>query len=79
MLVIRRRAGEALFIGDNVEIRIVELSAHRVVLGIEAPPEVTILRKEIRLAAQRNQEAARPITPALASALAARLRQIPAR
>ena len=52
MLVIRRRLGESVFVGDNVEIRIVELNAHRVVLGIDAPAEVTILRKEIREAAE---------------------------
>ena len=79
MLVIRRRVGEAVFIGADVEIIIVELNAHRVVLGIEAPAEVTILRKEIRQAAQQNQEAARTVTPALAASLAAKLRQNPVR
>ena len=79
MLVIRRRVGEAFFVGDNVQIRIVELNAHRVVLGIEAPPEVSILRQEIRQAAEQNQQAARTISPAMAAALAAQLRQNPAR
>lgn len=75
MLVIRRRAGEAFYVGDNVQIRIVELNAHRVVLGIEAPPEVSILRQEIRQAAEQNQQAARTISTSVATALAARLRQ----
>jgi len=79
MLVIRRRVGEAFFVGDNVQIRIVELNAHRVVLGIEAPPEVSILRQEIRQAAEQNQQAARTISPTMAVALAAQLRQNPAR
>ena len=79
MLVIRRRVGEAFFVGDNVEIRIVEINAHRVVLGIEAPPEVSILRQEIRQAAEQNQQAARTISPAMAAALAAQLRQNSAR
>jgi len=83
VLVIRRKAGEALYIGEDVEIRVVELSAHRVVLGIEAPAHVTILRKEIRQAAEQNQEAARTLsanlTPTGAASLAARLRQNPVR
>ncbi len=79
MLVIRRRAGEALYVGGNIEIRVVEVSAHRVVLGISAPPEVPVLREEIRQAAEQNQEAARGMTLPQAAALAARLRQIPVR
>lgn len=79
MLVIRRRAGEAFFVGDDVEIRVIELGAQRVVLGIAAPPEVTILRKEIRQAAEQNQEAARTVSPVLATELAAKLRQFRAR
>jgi len=79
MLVIRRKAGEALYIGPDVEIRIVELNAHRVVLGIDAPSTVTILRKEIRDAAEQNQSAARTISTTLAASLAARLRQNPVR
>jgi len=79
VLVIRRRIGEAFYVGDNVEIRIVELNAHRVVLGIEAPPEVSILRREIRQAAEQNQQAARSATSFDAASVAARLRQNPAR
>jgi carbon storage regulator len=79
VLVIRRKAGESLFIGDNVEVRIVELNAHRVVLGIDAPSEVAIYRKEIREAAEQNKEAARTASPTLAASLAATLRQNPVR
>ncbi|MCC6293391.1 MAG: carbon storage regulator [Bryobacterales bacterium] len=79
MLVIRRRPGEAFFVGEDVEIRIVELNAHRVVLGIVAPQEVPILRGEIRQAAEQNQLAAQTTPRALASSIAAHLRQNPAR
>ena len=79
MLVIRRTAGEGLYIGDDVEIRIVELNAHRVVLGIEAPANVAIYRKEIREAGEQNKEAARTMSTAVAASLAAKLRQNPVR
>ncbi len=59
MLVIRRRAGESFMIGDQVEIQILEISATQVKLGIEAPREITVLRKEIHLTSQQNQAAAR--------------------
>ena len=63
MLIIRRRQGEAVLIGENVEIRVVEVGGGRVKLGISAPVEVLILREEIRLAAEQNQAAARAATP----------------
>ena len=57
MLVIRRRAGESLLIGDEVEIEILSLTPSYVKLGIRAPQHVPILRKEIRLTHEQNQEA----------------------
>ena len=54
MLVIRRRAGESLLIGDNVEIEILALTQSYVKLGIRAPQSVLILRKEIRQTYDQN-------------------------
>ena len=47
MLVLRRRAGEALLIGDNIEIEFLEISAQAVKVGIRAPKDVSVLRKEL--------------------------------
>jgi carbon storage regulator len=44
MLVISRKPGEKLRIGDNVEIAVLEISGSRVVLGIEAPREIAVRR-----------------------------------
>jgi carbon storage regulator len=57
MLVIRRRAGESLLIGDDVEIEILNLTQSHVKLGIRAPKSVPILRKEIRQTHEQNLEA----------------------
>lgn len=57
MLVIRRRAGESLLIGDNVEIEILELGLGHVKIGIRAPREVLVLRKEVHLTGRQNREA----------------------
>jgi carbon storage regulator len=62
MLIIRRKAGESLLIGPDVEIEVIDVSASRVKLGIRAPREVVILRKEVRLAAEQNLAASRGLS-----------------
>ena len=57
MLVIRRRAGEAFLIGDNVEVEILEIATSQVKIGIRAPREVPVVRKEIQLTAEQNRSA----------------------
>ncbi len=63
MLVIRRRPGESLFIGDDVEIEILDATASQVKLGIRAPKTVVVLRKEIRLTQQQNRTASLETSP----------------
>ena len=58
MLVIRRRVGESILIDGRIEIQLMELGPSRIKLGIQAPPDVIILRKEILLAEQENRAAA---------------------
>ena len=62
MLILRRKPGEAVSIGDRIEIKVVEVSAGRVTLGIEAPDDVLILRSEIQLARAENRAAARGVS-----------------
>lgn len=47
MLVISRKKGESLLIGDDIEITVVKLDDNSVKLSISAPKSVTILRKEL--------------------------------
>lgn len=58
MLILQRKAGESLLIGENVEVSILSVEAGRVRLAIEAPKSVSILRSELRSAADTNREAA---------------------
>lgn len=61
MLVLSRKKGETIMIGDDIELIIVDVTSDGVRLGIKAPKEVTILRKEIFTAiAETNQDAALP-------------------
>jgi len=74
MLVIRRRAGESVLIGEGVEITVIDVTGSRVKLGIDAPVEVPILRKEIQLAARENVAAAEGASPDSVAMLLAALR-----
>jgi carbon storage regulator len=47
MLVLSRRAGQALRIGQSVEVTVVRIEGDRVVLGIAAPREVAVVRAEL--------------------------------
>jgi len=47
MLVLTRHIDEVIVIGDGIEIVVVEIKGDRVRLGISAPPEVPVHRKEI--------------------------------
>ena len=58
MLILQRKEGESLLIGDNVEISVLSVEAGRVRLAIQAPRSVPILRSELKVAAQTNREAA---------------------
>ncbi len=47
MLILNRREGESIKIGDDIEIEVVSLSGSNVKIGINAPQEISILRKEL--------------------------------
>ena len=54
MLVLTRRHNESIMIGDSVEITVVEVKGDQVKLGISAPKEIKVHRKEISLAIQKE-------------------------
>lgn len=47
MLVFTRRAGEAIMIGDGVEVRVLQVGGDGVRLGIQAPASIAVHRREI--------------------------------
>ncbi len=47
MLVLTRRLGESITIGDNIRIVIVDIEGNQVKLGIEAPRNIEIYREEL--------------------------------
>ena len=47
VLVVRRRAGQSIFIGKNIEVQVIESTRGTIKLGIQAPPEARVLRTEV--------------------------------
>lgn len=47
MLVLTRRLGESINIGDNIKITVVDIDGKQVKIGIEAPRDIAIFREEV--------------------------------
>ena len=64
MLVIRRHPGQAILIGADVEVLVLDCGPGRVKLGIRAPQHIPVLRDEVRLTREQNLAAARSMEAA---------------
>lgn len=58
MLALTRKKGESIVIGNNIEITILEIRGDQIKVGISAPKEVSIYRKEVYLQIQEENKAA---------------------
>ena len=58
MLILQRKAGESLLIGEDITVRVVSVDGTRVRLAITAPEDVSILRSELVVAATANRDSA---------------------
>jgi carbon storage regulator len=63
MLVLSRQRDESIIIGDNIVVTIVDVRGDKVRLGIEAPREVSVHRREVYEAIQRENREASKIQP----------------
>ena len=63
MLVLSRQRDESIIIGDNIVITVVDVRGDKVRLGIEAPREVSVHRREVYEAIQRENQQAAQIRP----------------
>ena len=59
MLVLSRKIGEKLVIGDNITVVVSRVAGNRVTLGIEAPHDVRIVRGELQLDLDESAPSAR--------------------
>ena len=58
MLALTRKKGEALVINNNIEITVLEIRGDQIKIGISAPKDVPIYRKEVYFQIQQENEAA---------------------
>jgi carbon storage regulator len=63
MLILTRRVGESLKIGDNVTVTILGVRGHQVRIGVNAPKEVPVHREEIYNRIQQEQDGDQPPSP----------------
>jgi len=68
LLILTRKVGESVAIGDDIQVSVVEIKGTQVKLGIRAPKDVTVHREEIYLKIQEeNKRASQVSTDTLGS------------
>jgi carbon storage regulator len=58
MLILSRRAGESLHVGDDIKITVLSIRGHQVKIGLELPEEMPVYREEIYLKVQGENTSA---------------------
>jgi carbon storage regulator len=61
MLVLSRKLGEKIVIGDNIVVTVVKIDRNQIRIGIEAPHEVPVYREEISPLAHATQNASHSV------------------
>jgi carbon storage regulator len=81
MLMMSRRQGETILIGEDIEVVISHIGRHRVKVGIRAPREMAVVAREVKMVGEENRAAAARSQGDVLPQLLARLRpviQVPA-
>lgn len=73
MLVLSRQRDETIMIGDDIEVTVVDIRGDKVRLGINAPKEISVHRKEVYDAIRRENRAAAQVKPEDLSGLGGKL------
>ena len=68
MLVLTRKSNQSIMIGDDIEVSVLSIMGEKVRVGIQAPRDIPVFRKEVYLEIQQEKDAATVVTPAPAPA-----------
>lgn len=60
MLVLTRKSNQSIMIGDQIEVSVLSVIGDKVRIGIQAPRDIPVFRKEVYLDMQRDDAAAGP-------------------
>ena len=56
MLVLTRKSNQSIMIGDDIEVSVLSILGEKVRIGIQAPRDIPVFRKEVYLEIQQEQE-----------------------
>ena len=62
MLVLSRKVGEKILIGDNISVTVVRVAQGIVRIGVEAPQNLPVVREEIKDQMREHKQAKKPAT-----------------
>ena len=60
MLVLTRKSNQSIMIGDDIEVSVLSIMGEKVRIGIQAPREIPVFRKEVYLEIQEERADAQP-------------------
>ena len=63
MLVLTRKSNQSIMIGDDIEVSVLSIMGEKVRIGIQAPRDIPVFRKEVYLEIQQERDAATVVAP----------------
>ena len=58
MLILTRRPGESLYLGDNIKLKVLSVQGKQIKLGLDVPDDMTVYREEVYLKIKEENEQA---------------------
>jgi carbon storage regulator len=63
VLVLTRKSNQSIMIGDDIEVSVLSIMGEKVRVGIQAPRDIPVFRKEVYLEIQQERDAATVVSP----------------